>query len=80
MSAIELELYELLKAKLGEKETKALFTLVENKIEDRKSELATKEDLAALESRLLRTIYLVNIVQLLAIVGSVTAIVHFMMK
>jgi len=31
MSALELDLYELLKIKLGEKETKALWTLVENK-------------------------------------------------
>ena len=42
MRSIELDLYELLKIKLGEKETKALFDLVENKIDAKKDELATK--------------------------------------
>ena len=52
MSAIELDLYELLKLKLGEKETKAFFTLIENKVdaiehkfEEQKTSLATKADL-----------------------------------
>lgn len=45
MSAIELELYELLKIKLGEKETKAFFTLIEHKIEEKKDVLATKNDI-----------------------------------
>lgn len=45
MSSIELDLYELLKIKLGEKETKALFDLVEHKIEDGHNELATKLDI-----------------------------------
>lgn len=49
MSSIELELYELLKIKLGEKETKALFDLVENKIDSKKDELATKGDIYALK-------------------------------
>ena len=42
MSSIELELYELLKIKLGERETKALFDLVENKIDDIKDGTGNK--------------------------------------
>ena len=53
MSSVELELYELLKIKLGERETKALFDLVENKIDDKKDELATKLDIERLKAELL---------------------------
>ena len=53
MSSVELELYELLKTKLGERETKALFDLVENKIDDKKDELATKLDIERLKAELL---------------------------
>lgn len=53
MSSVELELYELLKIKLGEKETKALFDLVENKIDDKKDELATKLDIERIKAELL---------------------------
>ena len=53
MSSIVLELYELLKIKLGEKETKALFDFVENKIDSKKDELATKLDIEKLRSELL---------------------------
>ena len=45
MSSFELDLYELLKVKIGEKETKALFELVEHKIDSKKDELATKLDI-----------------------------------
>ena len=44
MSAHELELYELLKLKLGERETKALFEVVDHKFENKKDDLATKLD------------------------------------
>jgi len=59
MRAIELDLYELLKLKLGEKETKAFFTLiehkveaVEHKIEEQKNSLATKHDIEKTKSDL----------------------------
>jgi len=42
-------------------------------------ELASKADLATVESKLSKTIYLVGLVQFLAIVGSVLAIVTFML-
>ncbi len=53
MSSVELELYELLKIKLGQQETKALFDLVEHKIDSKKDELATKLDIEKLRSEFL---------------------------
>ena len=53
MQIASIELYELLKNKIGEKEAKTLVTFieteVENKLEHKKDVLATKEDIAALK-------------------------------
>jgi uncharacterized 2Fe-2S/4Fe-4S cluster protein (DUF4445 family) len=50
MQIAEIELYEILKPKVGEKEAKALVeyieTKVDRKLEEKKDILATKEDLA----------------------------------
>lgn len=62
MSAIELDLYELLKVKPGEKETKALFSLVENKIDPRKNELATKVDIEKIKAELLVIKWMLGVV------------------
>ena len=62
MSSIELELYELLKIKLGEKETKALFDLVEHKIDSKKYELATKLDIEKLRAELLIIKWMLGVV------------------
>ena len=62
MSAIELDVYELLKVKLGEKETKAFFTFIENKIEERKDELATKLDIEKLKAELLVIKWMLGVV------------------
>ena len=50
MSSLELELYELLKPKLGDKETRALLDLVENKVDSKKEELATKLEIEKLRA------------------------------
>ena len=57
MSTTEIELYELLKVKLGERETKALFEVVDHKFDSKKDELATKLDVehVKLEIEKLRT-------------------------
>ena len=49
MSTTEIELYELLKVKLGERETKALFEVVDHKFDSKKDELATKLDIEHLK-------------------------------
>ena len=70
----EIQLYELLKAKLGEKEASAFVEILEKRVdrefEENRSILATKEDLAKLEGRIGSKIYLVGLVQYLAIIAS----------
>ena len=84
MIVSEIKLYELLKAKIGDKEAEAFVEIPEKKVEhkfnDKKGELATKEDLSGLRSELLRTIYLTSMGQLLAIVASVIAIILALKK
>ena len=81
MVVSEIELYEILSAKIGKQEAKVLAeyveTTVEKKLVDKLSVFATKEDLASLEVRLTRNMYIVGVVQFLAIVGSVLMLLKF---
>ena len=56
MIAIELKLYDLLKAKLGQETAETFVEVLEAKVDkkfdDKKTELATKEDIAKLETRM----------------------------
>lgn len=60
MVVSEIKLYELLKAKIGEREAEAFIEILENKVDTRLNEkttvFATKEDLAKVEGKLLSTI------------------------
>lgn len=60
MVVSEIKLYELLKAKIGEREAEAFIQILEDKVETRLNEkttvFATKEDLAKTEGKLLSTI------------------------
>jgi hypothetical protein len=86
MIVSEIKLFELLKAKIGEKEAEAFVEILETKVDrkcdEAKATLATKEDLAKtigdLEVRLTRAIYIVGLVQYLAILASVIAIIKFL--
>ena len=53
MSALELELYDLIKSKLGERESRMLLEVIETKVSkefvNAKDSLATKEDIANLK-------------------------------
>lgn len=59
MIVSEIKLYELLKAKLGEKEAEAFVEILEqkvdNKFEDAKQTIATKEDIARLDLKIAET-------------------------
>jgi hypothetical protein len=85
MVVSEIELYEILSAKIGKPEAKALTEFVEAKAEkklvDKLSVFATKEDLAkeiaSLEVRLTRNIFIAGVVQFLAIVGSALMLMKF---
>lgn len=82
MIVSELQLYELLKAKIGEREAGSFVELLDKKVdqkfEDKKDWLVNKQDLSDLRAEISRTIYLVSLGQLLAIVGSVVAIVNLL--
>ncbi len=84
MASLQLQAYEILKQKFGEKDASVVIDFIEAKVEKQvesnTKHLATKGDLADVKSELTKTIYIVGVVQFLAIVGSVIAIVSFMLK
>ncbi len=59
MNVSEITLYEMLKAKLGEKEATAFVTILDTKVdkkfEEAKGILATKEDIARLDIKISET-------------------------
>ena len=80
MSVSEIQLFQILKSKHGEKEAEELVLFVKNEVkaefENRKEGLATKEDISSLH----KSMYILGLVQFLAIVGSVLMIVNFMVR
>jgi hypothetical protein len=78
MQITSIELFELLKPKLGEKEAKTLVAYVEEraeeKINQKKDVFLTKDD----KVDIMRSMYIVGVVQYLAILGSMLAIFSFM--
>lgn len=80
MSISEIQLYNALKTKLGDNEAQQLVDFVKSEVSsefnNRKDIFLTKED----KIDIMRSIYIVGIVQFLAIVGSVLAIMNFMLK
>lgn len=91
MSVTEIQLFQILKAKLGEKEAEQLVAFVKEEVktelDNKKEILATKDDIAntkeyilQVKSELSRSIYIVGLIQFLAIVGSVIGIINFMIK
>ena len=91
MSVTEIQLFQILKNKLGEKEAQTLVTFVKKEVraefDGHRDSLATKEDIflvredmAKLRSELTKSIYTMGLVQFLAIVGSVLMIFTFMLK
>ena len=67
------------KNKAGEFVSK-LEETIDQKFDSEKRILATKTDLAEMETKITKTIYIVGLIQFLAIVGSVLAIVTFMLR
>ena len=53
---------------------------IDQKFDSEKRILGTKTDLAEMETKITKTIYIVGLIQFLAIVGSVLAIVTFMLR
>lgn len=95
MVVSEIKLYELLKARIGEREAEAFVEILENKVdkklEEKKATFALKEDIYQLtnemkdemikmKSELLKTIYLTSVGQFLAIVASVVSLLLLFLK
>jgi hypothetical protein len=80
MAVSEIQLFNILKSKMGDAKAQSLVefvkTQVDDSIETKKGIFLTKDD----KVDLMKAIYLVGIVQFLAIVGSVIATVNFMIK
>lgn len=80
MSISEIQLYNALKTKLGDNEAQQLVDFVKSEVtsefNNRKDSFLVKED----KIDIMRSIYIVGIVQFFAIVGSVLAIMNFMLR
>lgn len=80
MSISEIQLYNALKTRLGDNEAQQLVDFVKSEVasefKTRRDTFLTKED----KIDIMRSIYIVGIVQFLAIVGSVLAIMSFMLR
>ncbi|MEP7169795.1 MAG: hypothetical protein ABI855_10545 [Bacteroidota bacterium] len=80
MSLSEIQLFNILRNKLGESEAQSLVEYVKSQvnseIESKKEIFLTKED----KVDIMRSIYLVGLIQFLAIVGSEIGIINIMIK
>ena len=84
MSKLQIEAYEAMKQKFGEKETRLLLNYIDNEVSknvvNEIKHLATKEDLQREIGNLQKSIYTIGLIQFLAIVGSVIGIISFMLR
>jgi len=84
MSTLELKVYEIFKNKLGEKEAETVIEYIEVKAEEKyqqkKDVLLTKEDKIDIIRSVYTAIFTAHIIQFLATIGSVLAIMQFMVK
>lgn len=78
MSALELKVYELFKKRFSEDEAQIVIEYfevkAEEKIQQKKDIFLTKDD----KIDIIKNIYTANIIQFIATIGSVLAIVKFM--
>lgn len=78
MSVIELKVYELFKQRFNEEEARTVLeyfeTKAEEKINQKKDIFLTKDD----KIDIIKSIYTANLIQFLATIGSVIAIVKLM--
>ncbi len=84
-AATSLRLFELTQEFIKDKNKATEFVskieeTIDTKFKNEKDYLASKKDLAEMESRINKNIYIVGLIQFIAIVGSVLAIINFMLK
>ena len=84
MIVSEIKLYELLKAKLGEKEAEAFVEILEKKVDHKfgeaKQTLATKEDLANTKVDLIKWMVALLLGLFIALVGAMAAVIKLMIN
>ena len=84
MIVSEIKLYELLKAKFGEKEAEAFVEILEKKVDHKfdkaKQTLATKEDLANTKVDLIKWMVALLLGLFIALVGAMAAIIKLMIN
>lgn len=76
MRISEIQLYNALKTELGDNEAQQLVDFVNSEFNNRKDTFLNKDD----KIDIMRSIYIVGIVQFLAIIGCVLAVLNFMLK
>jgi hypothetical protein len=81
MIVSEIRLFELLKAKIGDKEAEAfieiLETRVNTKFEEAKGVLATKEDLASTRAEMIKWMFIFWMGQIMVMAGMLTFFFKF---
>ena len=91
MGVTEIQLYKALKEKLGDAAAQEMINFIKSEVNsefmDCKQVFLTKDDKVELintsnnmKAELMRAIYIVNIIQFLAIIGSLIGIMSFFMK
>ncbi|WP_295653520.1 hypothetical protein [uncultured Mucilaginibacter sp.] len=79
MQVSEIQLFQILKEKLGEKEAQNLIEFVETKVEkefdSKKDSLATKEDLANVRSDVIKWMFIFWVGQLAAMIA-IAKLIH----
>lgn len=80
----DIRLFQASEKRLGENEAETMITCLKegmnHRFESGKEIFATKDDLGKLRSDIMRSVYGVGVVQLIAIISSVLAIVFFLPK
>jgi hypothetical protein len=88
MIVSEIHLYEMLKAKIGDREAEAFVEILEKRVErkfdESKQYLATKQDLSDTKSEILRWtfsfVFGAVVINIVAIIGAIVAIANLMKK
>ena len=84
MSVLELKVYDVLKARFNEEEARTVIEYIakksEEKMDQKKDIFLTKDDKVDIIASMYKAVYTANIIQFLAIIGSMIAIFHFMLN
>ncbi|NCX96352.1 MAG: hypothetical protein EBX41_08075 [Chitinophagia bacterium] len=84
MSVLDLQIYELFKKHFSEEEAKQVITYIDIKVEERlqlkKDVFLTKDDKVEIIKSIYNAVFTSTIIQFFAIVGSLIALLKFMLN